>query len=165
MARKKQQPEAQDFVVVDEQGDFYPPGTALAAFLEGFTNEPQFDGTLVEVGAYLADEMLFEVLPVNRVLHNGDLIYGAGETIFVYVRELRPVNVHTQKYIEAATAVKAEMYEMDVYDLRDRLAEVGINVTAEAIATWTGAQRSKIWIYATTVGDDKKLVMPPELQR
>jgi hypothetical protein len=161
MARTKQ---TQSFVPVDEQGDFYPPATALAAFLHGFTNEPQFDGTLVEVGAYLVEEMLFEVVPVSKVLANGRVIYSHGETIFAYGRELRPINGYTQQYLADATEVQAQVYEMDIYDLRDKLSGIGINATAESIATWSGVQRAKVWVYASAVADgDSDVKMPQEL--
>ena len=48
-----------DLVVVDEQGDLYPPSRALAAFLEDVGGTFEYDGILVEVSAYLPDTEFF----------------------------------------------------------------------------------------------------------
>lgn len=153
-----------DHIAVDEQGDWFPPGAALAAFLVGWANEPELDGTLVEVGAFLPEHDVFEVLPLNTVFIGGVPQFPAQEPLFAYARELRPINKATQKYIAGVTETKVEMYDMDVYDLRDKLDGIGIAVTAESIAKWSGAQRSKVWIYAVAVADgEKELPKRPEV--
>jgi hypothetical protein len=50
-----------------------------------------------------------------------------------------------------------ELYAVEVYDLRDLLDGVGVAVTAEAVATWTGAQRERLERYARALGEAKRL--------
>lgn len=144
----------------DEQGDWYPPGTALAAFLVGYAGESNLDGTLVEVQAFL-EEGVFECMAVNGpIFFDGRKVFGADETFYAYPRELRPINKHTQAYMVGVTEAKVSIYEMDVYDIRDKLAEINIHVTAESVASWTGTQRSKIWAYAVAIADGEQAAPP-----
>jgi hypothetical protein len=166
MAAKRRSKPQDELAVVDEQGDYFPPATALAAFLEGFGNESQYDGTLVEVQAYLSDQDMFEVLPVDYVFINGATVHRPHETLYAYARELRPVNKHTQDYVKAVTEVAVEVYDVEVYDLRDMLSLIDINVKAESVAKWDGMQRGKIRLYAAAciavANDHRGVKVPPK---
>jgi hypothetical protein len=155
-----------DLVLVDEQGDLYPPPNALAVFLEGYGNEPQYDGSLVEVSAYLADQDMFECIATAPIYIDGKVAHRVGDTVYAYTRELRPINKGTQKYIKAVTEVAVEIFDPEVYDLRDLLSLIDINVKAESIAKWNGRQRDTVERYAAAcvaqANDHRGVKVPPK---
>jgi hypothetical protein len=138
-------------VLVDEQGDYWPPPTALAAFLEGYGGSPDYDGLLVEVSAFLPEQNMFETASITYYWVDGKSVAVPGEVLYVYAHELRPINKGTQAYIKAVTEVAVEMYDVDVYDLRDALAQIDINVKASSVASWDGRQRGRVEAYVLAV--------------
>lgn len=166
MARRKTQEPQDEVVVVDEEGDYYPPANALAAFLEGFGGEPEYDGQLVEVSAYLPDIQMFECHATSALNIAGKGAWSLGEVVYVYVRELRALNKGTQKYIQATTETAVEMYDVEVYDIRDMLSLIDINVKAESVAKWNGKQRGLITRYAAAIhaqaNDHRGVKIPPK---
>jgi hypothetical protein len=154
MAKKKAPPLD---VVLDEQGDYFPAASALCAFLHEFAGEPQYDGTMVEVSAYLAPEFLFEVIALTPIVISGQIAHRVGEVLYAFARELKPLNAHTQAYINLTSEVQVEIYETDAYDLRDKLADIDVFVTVEAVSKWDSAQRTRIWIYADAVKNNPSL--------
>lgn len=152
--------------LVDEQGDLYPPANALAAFLEGYGGESHLDGVLVEVSAFTPHMDWFEVVATSPIYIDGKRYHDVGETLYAYVRELRPINKGTQKYIKAVSEVAVEIYDPEVYDIRDMLGLIDINVKAESIAKWDGKQRGLIERYAAAVhaqaNDHRGVKVPPK---
>ncbi len=154
-----------ELAVFDEEGEAWPPPLALAAFLENYASEVEYNGVLVEVGPYLSQFDMFEVLPVSDVVVRGRIMHRAGEILYTYPRELRPLNVLTKEYVAAVTEAKVEVYDMEVYDLRDLLSQIGISITAESVAAWTMSQRVRVQQYARAVVEqpDSTPVKPAEL--
>ncbi len=160
----RSKPQEETFLV-DEEGDYYPPATALAAFLEGYGGDSDLDGTLVEVSAFTPHMNWFEVIATSPIYVNGLRAHDTGEVILAYSDELRPINKHTQKYIKATTEVAVEIFDKEAYDIRDMLSLIDIHVTAESVAKWDGRQRGKIEAYAAAciaAANDHPVKIPPK---
>jgi hypothetical protein len=146
----------------DEQGAPWPPPLALAAHLDNYGNNSTnvLNGALVEVGAYLPEHFMFEVLLTERVQ-----TFSIHETIYVLKDELAPVNQYTKDYLSNAVAAKAVVYPEEAYDLRDRLDAVDIHVKVESVAAWTAEQRGRIDRYLNAVNSGGRLLpaKPEEL--
>lgn len=147
-------------LILDAEGDLWPPPHALAAFVDNYGGSPAatVNGALVEVGAYLPEHYLFETYVVNK---QGPI--NAGEVLLCAPAELKPLNDYTTEYIASAVEARIPVYADEVYDLRDRLDEIGVAATAESINDWTAVQRANVEAYIRIAcGGGPKPPKPPK---
>lgn len=125
---------------VDEQGEVWPPTTALVGSLLclGANIEP-FRGQVVEVGPYFPLHGLFECYVTNSF---GP--HPAGRPLYVYPHEVVALNEATRHYVTEVTAAAAIVYADEIYDLRDDLDRIGVSVTADAVYSWPPAERNRV---------------------
>lgn len=136
------------------------------ARIQGYGTDPNepLNGAVVEPGLYLESMGFFEVHLVDPI-DNPKRSYAVGDTVLCKASELKPLNRLTYEFIEDATTSEYVVYDDEVYDLRDRLAEVEIFVTAESVNTWTKDQRERVAAWARVAKEGKLMLIKPEVLR
>lgn len=124
---------------VDLQGEPWPPPDAL----------------LAEVVQHPDDDLVGLQVELEGLA--GEFIRGRdrrGHVRFYYQTELRPLTPAAQLHLEGLCVGDVRQYPDTVYDLRDRLVVLGVNVTAASIASWTPEQIVRVaqWLQLAETG-------------
>lgn len=119
------------------------PAGALVAVINVYGGDQHSieNGTTVEVSGYHPHVGYFECYQIDRE-HSMILCKRA---------ELDAQNQFTEAYLDNCVEVAVEMYEDEVYELRDALDKLGIAVKAQSIDVWDDNQRRVIWSWINAI--------------
>lgn len=147
---------------VDEQGAPWPPPECPVARVRSYGGDDldPLNGSLVSLGPYLAEHGLFETYLCESVGNIG--VAGPDRLVLCKPGELDLLNdaacAHAAFFLDA----RVEFYEDEVYDLRDLLSGVGVQVKAESVSGWGPAERELVRRYALATRDLPESRRPPK---
>lgn len=144
---------------LDEQGESYPNELAICARIVNYGGLEQspLNGVEVELGPFSKENGWFATV-LTKSVGDGRWKLLAGEVAYCSPNELEPLNKLSAAFIELWVGGDITFYSDAVYDLRDALAAVGVNVTAEALSLWTPVETETIWNWIRNM--DGPLHMP-----